>query len=62
MPLASSGTISFSQVQTEFGGANPITPTENLLCDILVVGGGGGGVIMVAEVEEEMLYKGLTFH
>ena len=28
MPLASSGTISFSQVQTEFGGANPINMSE----------------------------------
>ena len=28
MPLASSGTISLSQVQTEFGGANPISMSE----------------------------------
>lgn len=28
MPLASSGTISLSQVQTEFGGTNPISMSE----------------------------------
>ena len=28
MPLQSSGAISFSQIQTEFGGANPVAMTE----------------------------------